>query len=116
MPWAPIVHFGYAALGSLVFLAIFKERVDIPRGIGWAMILWLIFMLIYSPIIGWGFFGTGGDAHQLPPQNPLYIGSAGAYVLMTLLFHVAYGAILGWLTQDCIDFKRRKIIELNSKS
>jgi hypothetical protein len=77
------------------------------------LVLWLIFMLIYSPIIGWGFFGAGGSGHQLPPDNPLYIGSAGKFVILTLLLHAVYGIIVGWLDRVWIDWseEERQVME-----
>lgn len=101
---APILHFAYAALGSVILVVIFDRVTNITRGIGWAIILWLIFMIIYSPLIGWGVFGVGGANQELPPDAPLYIGDPGQFILITLLLHVVYGAIIGWLDRVWIDW------------
>lgn len=101
-PLAALLHFAYAALGSVLLVAIFGRRTNLTKGIGLALILWLILMLVYSPIIGWGFFGAGGPNHAMPPASPLYIGSAGRYVLITLVLHAVYGLIIGWIDQAWI--------------
>lgn len=106
-PLAGLLHFAYAALGSVLLVALFGRRTNILKGIGLALVLWLILMVIYSPIIGWGFFGAGGPNHQLPPTSPLYIGPAGMYVLITLVLHAIYGLIVGWMDQVWIDWTER---------
>jgi len=103
-PLAGLLHFAYAAFGSVLLVAIFGRDTNITKGIGLALVLWLILMMVFSPIIGWGFFGAGGPNHELPPTAPLYIGSAGAYVLVSLMLHVVYGLIIGWMDKAWIDW------------
>lgn len=65
-PVAPIVYFLYGALWAVILLALFRERVTVGKGVGIAGVQWLLFMVVYAPVIGWGFFGIGGPARQLP--------------------------------------------------
>lgn len=104
-PLPLIVHFGYGAFWSVVLLAIFKEQTTTGKGLGLAMVLWLILMVIYGPIIGWGFFGFGSE--QLASTDQLYLGSAPKYLIVTLLLHVVYGLIIGWVNKvwAAIDFE-----------
>ncbi|MFP4103738.1 hypothetical protein [Coleofasciculus sp.] len=101
-PLALIVHFGYAMVGSMILIAIFGNRTNVTKGIGLALVLWLILMLVFSPIIGWGFFGATGAKQQLSP--PLQIGSPGMYIIATLVLHIIYGASIGWLDRHWIDW------------
>jgi len=94
MPLALIVHFGYGIVWSIILVAVFKHRTSIGRGIGLAMALWLIMMLIYSPIIGWGLFGAA-DTSNLPAK--LQLGSTVKYIVASLVLHLIYGGIIGWL-------------------
>lgn len=96
-PVAPIVHFLYGALWALILLALFRERVTVGKGLGIAGVQWLLFMVVYAPVIGWGFFGIGGPAHQLPPTDPLYLGSPVKFLVITLVLHAVYGWLIGWL-------------------
>jgi hypothetical protein len=61
-------------------------------------------MVVYSPLIGWGLFGFGGAGHQLAPSDPLYLGSPVKYVMATLVLHLIYGSIIGWLNPAWIRF------------
>jgi len=102
-PLAPILHFGYAALGSIVLVILFGRQTSVVKGIGLALVLWLIFMLIYSPIIGWGFFGANAPTNDLSPDAPLYLASSGKFVMITLILHVIYGIVVGWLDRNWLD-------------
>jgi hypothetical protein len=96
-PVALLVHFGYGAFWSMVLVGIFSERTDLVRGICLALILWLVMMIAYSPMIGWGLFGFGSAGASLPPDNPLYLAPGPKYLIATLFLHLIYGAIIGWL-------------------
>jgi hypothetical protein len=69
-PLALIVHFGYGVFWSLVLVALFQDKTTVVKGNLLALGLWLILMIVYSPIIGWGMFGLGA-ASQLAPDHPL---------------------------------------------
>jgi len=103
-PLPLLVHFGYGATWSLVLVALYGQDTSIRNGMGLAVVLWLVMMVAYSPIIGWGLFGVGGTGHELSPTNPLYLGSPVKYVGATLLLHLIYGSIIGWLNSAWILF------------
>lgn len=106
MPLAPLVHFGYGIFWSLVLVAVFRDKVDLGRGLGLAGVLWLMMMFIYSPIIGWGFFGIGGSAHELAADAPLWIGNPLKFIVATLVLHIIYGGIIGGLNPLWITFEQ----------
>lgn len=105
-PLALLVHFGYGAFWSMVLVYVFQERTNVWNGMGLAGALWLIMMIVYSPIIGWGFFGFGGAGATLPSDDPLYLAPGPKYLVATLVLHLIYGAIIGWLNPLWIQFKR----------
>ena len=96
-PLPLLTHFGYGATGSIVLIALYQKETSLRAGLTLAGALWLIMMVVYSPLIGWGFFGFGGPAHALDPEAPLHLGSPIKYITATLLLHLIYGAILGTL-------------------
>ncbi|HKJ89184.1 MAG TPA: hypothetical protein VKA48_11845, partial [Gammaproteobacteria bacterium] len=58
---APISHFVYGVVWALILVAVFGRGVTLLRAIGMAVgAQWLLFMLVYAPAMGWGFFGLGG--------------------------------------------------------
>jgi len=102
-PLALIVHFGYGAFWSLLLVYLYKEQTNIKKGLGLALVAWLIMMVIYSPIIGWGFFGFGG-ASALNPTNPLFLEAGPKYLISTLVLHLIFGAVIGWINPKWIRF------------
>lgn len=101
---AALLHFAYAAFGSVLLVAIFGRRTNITKGLLVALVLWLILMIVYSPIIGWGFFGAEGPNYDLSSESLLHISASGPYVLMTLVLHAIYGLIIGWMDNAWIDW------------
>lgn len=96
-PLALIAHFVYGIAWAIILLAIFREKTNVWNGLGIAVIVqWLVLMqLVYSPIIGWGVFGTNAGA--MPADAPLALNSTGKYIVLTLVLHIVYGALNGWL-------------------
>jgi len=93
-PLALIGHFLYGAFWSIVLLGVTKDNVTIGKGTLLAVILWLIMMLIISPIIGWGVFGFG-DAGEMAKDAKLYLAPGPKYLIATLVLHIVYGLIVG---------------------
>lgn len=96
-PLAIVAHFVYGIAWAVILYALFEHRTDIVRGLGLAVIVqWLFLMqLVYSPIIGWGVFGAA--AGSLSPEDPLALASQMKYIVLTLILHVVYGGLNGWL-------------------
>ena len=98
-PLALFVHFGYGAFWSVLLVALFKDQTTLRNGIGLAIGLWVIMMVIYSPIIGWGLFGLSGSGTAVKPDSPLYLQSGPKYLVATLVLHLIYGSIIGGLNE-----------------
>lgn len=102
-PLPLIVHFGYGILWSLILVASFEEKTTLAKGILMALTLWLIMMVVYSPMMGWGVFGFGAGA-QLPSDHPMYLDYGLKYLFATFMLHLIYGFIIGWLNPIWIRF------------
>jgi len=50
------------------------------KGIEFGIIAWLLMMIIYMPVMGWGFFAS-------------HLG--GSVIFASLILHLIYGAVLG---------------------
>lgn len=94
-PLPLVVHFGYGAFWSVVLVALAGTSTGVKSGLGLATGLWLFMMLVLSPLIGWGIFGTAAGSQ--PADSALYLASTPKYVVMTFLLHVLYGAVVGGL-------------------
>ncbi len=92
--YATLLHFCYGILWAIVFVYTFEGQYTLVKALILSGILWIFMMVVYSPIIGWGFFGMGYST-LLQPDHPLYISSVSGYLLMTLSVHIMYGITLG---------------------
>jgi hypothetical protein len=96
-PMAIILHFGYGFIWAVIAYALFKDKLNIKNATVISVrVQWLILMqLVFSPMIGWGFFGI--NAGSLPADAPLALNSTVKYLVMTLVLHIVYGLVNGWL-------------------
>ncbi|MDZ7771724.1 MAG: hypothetical protein U5K31_03145 [Balneolaceae bacterium] len=95
--YAVLLHFAYGILWGYVLVFTFEDDLTVSKALGLSMVLWLFMMVVYSPLIGWGIFGYG-YAHLLSPGHPLFLQAGLAYVSVTLVLHLVYGAVLGLAT------------------
>ncbi|MDZ7659003.1 hypothetical protein [Fodinibius sp.] len=95
--YALLLHFCYGTFWAFVLVYTFEDDLSILKAEVLAIVLWLFMMFVYSPLIGWGFFGFG-YANNLPTDHPLYLDSALLYITITLLVHLVYGWVLGYLS------------------
>ncbi len=103
-PLALFVHFGYGAFWSVVLAFLFREDTGVMNGLLLAAGLWGFMMVVYSPIIGWGFFGFGGS--DLAKDSKLYLEPGPKYLIATLVLHVVYGVVIGFGNSLWIDFAK----------
>lgn len=95
-PLPLLLHFIYGTFWSLVLMYVLEDEVTVGKAVLLALALWVFMMFVYSPLIGWGFFGFG-YAHLLEIDHPLYLEQGPAYLFTTLFLHLVYGLVLGWL-------------------
>ncbi|MTI87039.1 MAG: hypothetical protein FH748_03625 [Balneolaceae bacterium] len=93
---AMVLHYCYGTLWAFVFVYAFNKDISVKRGVQLAIVLWIFMMLVYSPIIGWGFFGVG-NAELLNNTHPLFLRSTIGYLFITFSVHFVYGTTLGFL-------------------
>jgi len=105
-PLPLLVHFGYGATWSVVLVFLFRERTGIWNALGLSLSLWLFMMIVYSPIIGWGFFGFG-SAGELAKDATLYLEPGPKYLIATAILHLIYGSLLGGLNPLWLSFEER---------
>lgn len=92
LPW--LFHFFYGMFWSWLFVRLFGEAGNLYRGVGFALLLWLVMMTVFSPVIGWGFFGQG-NAYLLDPDSLFFLSEGWSYAGITLVLHLVYGVIIG---------------------
>lgn len=93
-----ILHYCYGILWTLVFVYAFEFNFSVKKAVILSLVLWIFMMTVYSPVIGWGFFGVG-NARLLDNSHPLFVSSTIEFIALTLSIHICYGLTLGILTK-----------------
>jgi hypothetical protein len=82
---AVAIHLVVGVVWALVYAYYFEPRIDAPdwmRGVAFALVPWILSLVVFLPLVGGGLFGDAIGAGPLPA-----IGN--------LILHLAYGATLG---------------------
>lgn len=78
---AILSHLAYGGFWGAL-LATLTKRVTVGKGVGLGIFLWFVMQITVLPFVGWGIFGSA-----ISP----------AIAVSTLVLHLIYGVILGWL-------------------
>lgn len=87
LPLAVGLHFVMGFAWALAYAALVEPRLTGPgwrRGMLFALLPWVLSVVVFFPAVGVGLFGIGVGAGPLP-------------VVGNLVLHLVYGAVLGWL-------------------
>lgn len=93
---AIVLHFLYGAFWSIILVLFYGDEVNFGRGMSLSIIAWIVMMIAISPGVEWGFFG-GGSNSLLEPDQMMYVEPGIKYPAFTLIIHLFYGVIVGWL-------------------
>jgi len=56
LPVGLLFHIAYVTFWSVVFVALFEQRIFL-NALGLGLGLWLLVLVLFFPIVGWGFLG-----------------------------------------------------------
>jgi len=57
LPVGLLFHLAYVTFWSMAFVAVLRDSLTITNALVLALILWIGVLVVFFPIIGWGFFG-----------------------------------------------------------
>jgi len=77
LPVGILFHILYVTFWSVIYIIMFRHR-TFPNALFLAFILWIIVLIIFFPVIGWGFLGLG-----ISPK--LIIASAVPHLLFAVI-------------------------------
>jgi hypothetical protein len=77
VPVGALFHTVWTTAFSVLYIALFREALTFMRAFWLAFALWVLVLLVFFPIVGWGFFGLG-----IGPQ--LIVAAAAPHLLFAL--------------------------------
>ena len=57
LPVGLVFHLAYVTFWSMAFVAFFRDSLTLRNALALALVLWIGILVVFFPIIGWGFFG-----------------------------------------------------------
>lgn len=66
LPVGLLFHIAYVTLWSIIYVALFRERLTFVNAVWLALALWVILLVVFFPIVGWGFLGLGISVNLIP--------------------------------------------------
>lgn len=82
LPVGLFFHVVYVTAVTVFYLVYVDVRPSFPKALAFALLLWLVALLVFFPIVGWGFLGLA-----VGPQ----------LLAASLVPHVLYAILLWWL-------------------
>lgn len=77
LPIGLLFHTAWTTSFSVLYVALFRDALTFMRAFWLAFALWLLVLLVFFPIVGWGFFG-------LAVSPKLIVGAAIPHLLFAL--------------------------------
>ncbi len=94
----------YGIFWSILLVWIFQANSSGLKGVGLALVLWLIMGFVYAPFVGWGPLGFSGNT-AVAFDHPQYLKPGPWFLIITLIHYLVYGYIIGtlngrWIRSD----------------
>lgn len=59
LPVGLVFHLAYVVFWSMAFIALLRDSLTLRNALLLAVILWVVVLVVFFPLIGWGFLGLG---------------------------------------------------------
>lgn len=59
LPVGLLFHVVWVTAWSVVYVVLFHDRLTFLNALWLALFLWVLVLVVFFPVIGWGFFGLG---------------------------------------------------------
>lgn len=61
LPVGLVFHLAYVTFWATVFVVLFRNRLSLRNAALLGLVLWIGVLVVFFPIVGWGFFGLAVD-------------------------------------------------------
>ncbi len=59
LPVGLLFHVVYVTFWAVIYVVVFRARRTLVNALFLGLVLWLIVLVVYFPVVGWGFLGLG---------------------------------------------------------
>ncbi len=66
LPVGLLFHVAYVTFWSVVYVLMFRDRLTFLNALWLGLALWVVILVIFFPVLGWGFFGLAISPKLIP--------------------------------------------------
>ncbi len=66
LPVGLLFHVVYVTFWGLIYVVLFRHRLTFLNALWLGLALWVVILVVFFPIIGWGFLGLGISPKLIP--------------------------------------------------
>lgn len=90
LPVGLLFHLAYVTFWSVVFVVAFRHRASLRNALLLGLALWVVVLVVFFPLVGWGFLGLGVGLPLLPASLvPHILFAVFLWGLVRLAFRTA---------------------------
>jgi hypothetical protein len=82
LPVGLLFHVAYVTFWAVVYVSMFRDRLTLLNALWLGFALWVVILVFFFPLVGWGFFGLGISPRLIPAS---------------LVPHILFAVLLWWL-------------------
>jgi hypothetical protein len=86
-----LFHVAWVTLFSVVYVVVWRNALTLQNAITLAFALWLLALIVFFPVVGWGFFGLAVSPKLIVPAMVSHLLFA---VILWGLCRLAFGQSL----------------------
>ena len=66
LPVGLLFHVAYVTFWALAYVIVFRDRLTFLNALWLGLALWVVILVVFFPIVGWGFLGLGISPKMIP--------------------------------------------------
>ena len=66
LPVGLLFHVAYVTFWSVVYVSVFRDRLTFLNALWLGLALWIVILVVFFPLLGWGFFGLAISPKLIP--------------------------------------------------
>ena len=66
LPVGLLFHVSYVTFWALVYVIVFRDHLTFLNALWLGLALWVVILVVFFPILGWGFLGLGISPKLIP--------------------------------------------------
>ena len=73
LPVGLLFHIVYVAFWSIIYVSLFRDDLSLIRALVLSALLWIAILLVFFPVVGWGFLGLAISAKLIVASLVLHV-------------------------------------------